>query len=74
VKGVIRAYKSFLLHKYKPIAVDEDCVAYVAEARQQALPTGWRDLLEQPISLEELHKAVRKGGKSKAPGSDGNVL
>ena len=41
------------------------------EAGQGALPTAWRDLLEQLISLEEVHIVVRKGGKNKAPGSDG---
>jgi len=43
----------------------------MAEAGQQALPTAWRDLLEQLISLEKIHIAVRKGGKNKAPGSCG---
>ena len=51
--------------------MDEECVAYMAKEGQWALPTAWRDLLEQPISLEEVHIAVRKGGKNKAPGSDG---
>ena len=46
------------------------CFAYKAEAGQRALLTAWRDLLEQPISLEEVHIAVRKRGKNKAPGSD----
>ena len=68
---VIQAFTSFLRRKYEPIAVDEECVAYIAEAGQRALPTAWRELLEQPISLEEVHIAVRKGGKNKAPGSDG---
>ena len=42
-----------------------------ADAGQRALTTVWRDLLEKPISLEEVHIAVRKGGKNKDPGSDG---
>jgi len=61
MKGIIRAFTSFLRSKYEPIAVDEECVAYMAEVVQRALPTSWRDLLEQPISLEEAHIAVRKG-------------
>ena len=51
--------------------MDEECVTYVAEAGQRALPTACRDLLEQPISLEEVHIAVIKGGKNKAPGRYG---
>ena len=35
---------------------------------QRALPTAWRDLLEQPIPLEEVRIAVRKGGNNKEPG------
>ena len=69
-KGIIRAFTSFLQRKYEPIAVDDKCVAYMAEAGQRALPTALLDLLEQPISLEEVHISVRKGGK-KAPGIDG---
>ena len=71
MKGIIRAFTSFLRRKYEPIAVDEECVAYTAEEGQRVLPTAWRDLLEQPISLKEVHIAVRKGGKNKAPRSDG---
>jgi len=69
MKGIGRAYTSFLQRKHE-IAVDEECVTHMAEAGQRALPTAWRDLLEQPISLEEVHIAMRKGGKNKAPGSD----
>jgi len=43
----------------------------MTEAGQCALLTARRDLLEQPISLEEVHIAVRKGGKNKAPGNYG---
>jgi len=43
----------------------------MAEAGQRALPTAWRDLSEQPISLDVVHIAVRKGGKNKAPESYG---
>jgi len=70
-KGFILAFTKFLRRKYEPIAVDEDCVAYMAEAGKRALPTVWRDPLEQSISLEEVHIAVRKGGRNKAPESDG---
>jgi len=71
MKGIIRTFTSFLRRKYEPIAVDEEFVAHMAEAGQRASPTAWRDLLEQSISLEEVHIAGTKGGKNKAPGSDG---
>jgi hypothetical protein len=72
--NVIRASATFLRHKYEPIAVDEECVAYMAEAGQHALPTAWRDLLEQLSSLEEVRIAVRKIGKNKASGIDSTGL
>jgi len=68
MKGIVREFTSFLRRKYEPIAVDEECVAYLAEVGQRASPTALRDLLEQPISLEEVHSAVRKGGKNKVLG------
>jgi len=39
MEGIIRTYRSFLRRKYEPITVDEECVAYMAEAGQRALPT-----------------------------------
>jgi len=32
MKDIIRAITNFLRHKYGPIAVDEECVSYMAEA------------------------------------------
>ena len=43
----------------------------MTEVGRRELPTAWRDQLERPIFPEELHFAVRKGAKNKAPGSDG---
>ena len=40
-------------------------------SRAAGVTDDWRDLLEQPVSLEEVHIAVRKGGRNKASGSDG---
>ena len=60
MKCIIQAFTSFVQRKYEPIAVDEEFVAYMPEAGQRALPTAWRNLLEQPISLEEVYMATRK--------------
>jgi hypothetical protein len=65
------ASTTFLRRKYEPIAVDGECVAYTTEVRRRELPTAWKDLLETPISPEEVHLAVIKGAKNKAPGSGG---
>jgi len=68
MKSIMRAFTNFLQSKYEPLAVDEECVGYVTEAEQRALPTARRDLLEQPISREEVQIAVRKGGRIKRQG------
>jgi len=66
--GIMRAFTTFLRWKYEPIAVEDE---RVAEIGRRNLPTAWREQLEQPITPEEVHIAVRKGGRKKAPGSDG---
>jgi hypothetical protein len=43
----------------------------MAEIGRRYLPTVWREQLEQLITPEEEHIAVRKVRKKKAPGNDG---
>jgi len=69
-KGIMRAFVTFLRRKYEPIAVDDECVTYMDEAERRTLPTAWGVQFEQPISPEEVHIAMRKWDKNKAPGSD----
>jgi len=45
MKSIKRAFTIFLRRKYEPMAMDEKCVAYIAEAGQRALLTAWRDML-----------------------------
>jgi hypothetical protein len=70
MNGIIRAFTIFRPREYQPIAVDEVCVAYMVEAGYRALLRAWKDLWEQPISMKEVHIALRKVGKNKAPGSE----
>jgi hypothetical protein len=51
--------------------VEDECIERMAEVGRRDLPTAWREQLEQPITPGEVHIDVRKGGKKKAPGSDG---
>jgi len=68
--GIMRAFTTFLRRKYEPIAVQDECIERMAEIEWRDLPTAWREQLEQPITPEDEHIVVRKGGKKKAPGSD----
>ena len=69
--GVMRAFTTFLRRKYESIAVEDESIERVAEIGRRNLPTAWREQLEQAITPEEVHIAVRKGGRKKAPWSDG---
>ena len=70
-KGTLHALASFMRGKYGTIAVDEKNVNYMAKDGQKMLPTGLKEALDVPITMEELRLAVGKGGGHKAPGSDG---
>ena len=48
--------------------MNDVCVSDKPETRQRSLPTVWRDLLEQSISLEEVHIAMGKEGRIKPKG------
>jgi hypothetical protein len=61
-KGIVQAFTTFLRRKYVPTVVDEECVLHITEAGWRVLPPAWGDLLEQPISLEEVSKGMRKLG------------
>jgi hypothetical protein len=43
----------------------------VAKTIRKISPNTYAELAEQPITLEEIHAALQKGGRKKAPGSDG---
>jgi len=70
MKGIIRAFTSFLRRKYEPLALDEVCGVH---GRSRALVV--TDGLERSVGTIHLTggstHAMRKGGKNKAPGSDG---
>jgi len=68
--GIMRAFTTFLRRKYEPIVVQDECIERMAEIEWRDLPTAWREQLEQPITPEDEHIVVKKGGKKKAPGSD----
>jgi len=57
--------------KYRPIHVDEDSVRTMLEAGYGCVPDAWREILEMPITAEELKAAVFKRDSKKSPGRDG---
>jgi len=43
----------------------------MATAGHQRLPEAWKVILDRPLTTDELHRAIRKGGGRKSPGRDG---
>jgi hypothetical protein len=71
MNNIMRTFTSFLRNKYGPITVEDEYIERMTEIGRRDISTAWREQLEQPISPEEIHVAVMKGGKKIAPGSDG---
>ena len=51
--------------------MDGECIFALLEVGPRTTRTPYGELLERPIDMEEIQHALRKGGHSKAPGSDG---
>jgi len=64
-------FSEHIRSKYRPIQVDEDSVRTKLEAGYGCAPVAWREILEMPITAEELKAAVFKGDSKKSPGRDG---
>ena len=58
----------------KTIDTDQTCVTSLQGVITLTCPKKYADLLEQPITIEELSSALRSGAKQKTPGIDGFSL
>jgi hypothetical protein len=67
-KSIVQAFANYLRKKYEPIAIDARCIEAMVEAAQPDSPITYE---EQPITPEEMTATLRKGGRNKAPASDG---
>ena len=60
-RNIVRLFSEHMRNKYCPIQVDEDCVRRMLETEHGSVPEEGRDMLEIPITTEELKAAVYKG-------------
>jgi hypothetical protein len=60
--------------KYEQITVDSDAINEILAEVTNVSPTLHTNILERPITAEEIEAAVKKGGKRKVPGLDGLPL
>jgi hypothetical protein len=63
-------FNAYVKQKYGPIQVDNDCQAN-GQAGHRRLSEDWKERVDIPLTTDELHHAVTKGGGNKAPGRDG---
>jgi len=50
--------------------VDASAIKEMAKTFRKISPNTYAELAEQPMTPEEIHAALQKGGRNKAPGND----
>jgi len=73
-RNVLNTFATHLRQKYEPIETDQTCISRLQGVIPLTCPTKYADLLEQPITIEELSSALRSGAKHKTSGIDGFSL
>jgi exonuclease III len=72
--NILRVFSEHIRMKYSPISVDMDCVRQLLENNHGRIPLEGHNILDMPITQEELKAAVHKGNTNKSPGRDGIAL
>jgi len=73
-RNVLNTFATHLRQKYEPIEIDQTYVTRLQGVIPLTCPTKYADLLEQPITIEELSAVLQSGAKHKTPGIDGFSL
>ena len=73
-KGIIHTFVAHFKEKYGPIKVDGICVNNLMDTVTTTDAPAYAATFEQPITLDEIVKALKTGGRNKTPGSDGISL
>jgi len=64
-QGIVRTFVNFLRRKYESIAVDVECVTYMAKGGKKEIWIICKDALGEPITLVALRYTVGKGEEAK---------
>jgi hypothetical protein len=70
MKEILDTLRACMREKYGLIQADDECVRRMAEAGQRHLSDDSKEILDMALTLEELQRAVNKGG-NKGRGRDG---
>jgi len=73
-RNVLNTFATHLCQKYEHIVIDQTCVTRLQRVIPLTCPTKYAEVLEQPLTIEELSSALRSGAKHKTPGIDGFSL
>ena len=60
-----------MTQQYNRIMTDERCIQELISRGINTIPMTANSVLEEPITMEEILTAVRKGKTHKSPGQDG---
>jgi len=70
-RDIVRVFSEHMRSKYHHREVDEDSVRTMLETGYGCVPDAWREIIEMPITAQELKAAVFKRDSKKSPGRDG---
>jgi len=60
----------YFIVKYTPIEADASAMEEMAKTIRKISPNTYAELAEQPITPEEIHATLQKGGRNKATPSE----
>jgi len=59
--NILRTFTMFIKKKYDTIQVDSDSVYRMLQRSKKHIPQEANDALDAPITMDELHTAVKQG-------------
>ena len=70
-KEIMHIFTEHMIHRYNHIMIDERCIQELISCGMNTIPMTANSMLEEPITMDELLTAVRKGKAHKSPDQDG---
>jgi len=70
-RGILNTFVGHMKRKYEPTQVDDECVDQMVNAGHIKVAEEWGDILDMPITAEELQTVVHRAAGNKMPGHDG---
>jgi len=70
-RGILNTFVGHMKRKYGPIQVDDECVDQMMNAGHIRVAETWGDIIDKPITAEELQTVVHRGTGNDMPGQDG---